>query len=271
MNHVSRSTVHSVGRHAVVPPLRQGIADAQVSILPMPSPQIQPRTQSEPHRPYARPWRGCLQDSPAAAATLPFSRCAAKLGDGALGYGLGTEERHRSYRRRVWGWLRSVCGSRARAEFSATADSVSGIRFSRGRRLPNGAAPPPVSQQREGNDASTRRPGSYGPMVKHPSGIRKMAWRLVELAARITENRGEEVADRRAPRFSATSERARARRPRLMRGKRGLTTGTRSSVAAVRALKSRCEGNPKGGVAARVCPAAVEGLVGRRDAFQPSW
>jgi hypothetical protein len=181
MNHVSRSTVHSVGRHAVVPPLRQGIADAQVSILPMPSPQIQPRTQSEPHWPYARPGRGCLQDSPAAATTLPFSRCAARLGDGVLGYGLGTEEKRRSYRRRVRGWLRSVCGSRARAELLATADSVSGIRFSRGRRLPNGAAPPPVSQQRKGNDASTRRPGSYGPMVKHPSGIRKMERRLLAM------------------------------------------------------------------------------------------
>jgi hypothetical protein len=87
----------------------------------MPSPQIQPRTQSEPHWPYARPWRGCLQNSPAAVATLPFSRCAAKLGDGALGYGLGTEERHKSYRRRVRGWLRSVCGNRARAELLVTA------------------------------------------------------------------------------------------------------------------------------------------------------
>jgi hypothetical protein len=28
---------------------------------------------------------------------------------------------------------------------------------------------------------------------------------------------------------------------------------------------------PKGGVAARVCHAAVVGLMGRRDAFQPSW
>ena len=46
--------------------------------------------------------------------------------------------------------MRSVCGNRARAEFSTTADPVSGIRFSRGRRSPNGAAPPPVSQQREG-------------------------------------------------------------------------------------------------------------------------
>jgi hypothetical protein len=112
---------------------------------------------------------------------LPFSRCAAKLGDGALGYGLDTEERHRSYRRRVRGWLRSVRGNRVRAELSATADSVSRIRVSRGRRLPNGAAPPPVSQQRGGNDASTRRPGSYGPMVKHPSEIRKMARRLLRL------------------------------------------------------------------------------------------
>jgi hypothetical protein len=66
------------------------------------------------------------------------------------------------------------------------------------------------------------RPAIYG---LGTIGARRMDFgnwrRLVELAARITENRGEEVADWRAPRFSATFERARARRPRPTRGNVG--------------------------------------------------
>ena len=73
--------------------------------------------------PNLRPRRWSTRGSTSAALSSPW--CVAKLGDGALGCGLGTEERHRSYRRRVRVWLRSACGNRARAELSATADSVS--------------------------------------------------------------------------------------------------------------------------------------------------
>jgi hypothetical protein len=82
--------------------------------------------------------------------------------------------------------------------------------------------PPPHEQWMRDDGPRRLRPAIYG---LGTIGARRMDFvnwrRLVELAARITENRGEEVADRRAPRFSATFERARARRPRLTRGNVG--------------------------------------------------
>jgi hypothetical protein len=59
------------------------------------------------------------------------------------GYGLGTEERHRSYRRRVRGWLRSICGNRARAEVVAPAPrSVLTESTRGGRDGPDDPGPP---------------------------------------------------------------------------------------------------------------------------------